>query len=157
MVKKVTVVGSGSAGATAAQRLAEKELREVVLVDIVTGISQGKALDLTAVAPIEKHDAHLTGTNGYAESADSGTLIITADIPITERILIDRNTAPFDRKAYNDAEIASLLKTGRAYYTPASAAVEQAEDILVDINKVLPCLAMLTGEYEFNDLFSGFG
>ena len=55
MDKKVTVVGAGNVGATAAQRLAEKELCDVVLVDIVEGVPQGKALDLTEAAPIEKH------------------------------------------------------------------------------------------------------
>ncbi len=58
MEKKVTVVGAGNVGATTAQRLAEKELCDVVLIDIIEGIPQGKALDLTEAAPIEKHDAH---------------------------------------------------------------------------------------------------
>ena len=81
MDKKVTVVGAGNVGATAAQRLAEKELCDVVLVDIVEGVPQGKALDLTEAAPIEKHDAHLTGTNGYEATAGSDIVIITAGIP----------------------------------------------------------------------------
>ena len=81
MDKKVTVIGAGNVGATAAQRLCEKELCDVVLVDIVEGVPQGKALDLTEAAPIEKHDSHLTGTNGYEESADSDIVIITAGIP----------------------------------------------------------------------------
>ena len=71
MDKKVTVIGAGNVGATAAQRLAEKELCDVVLVDIVEGVPQGKALDLTEAAPIEKHDAHLIGSNGYADTANS--------------------------------------------------------------------------------------
>ncbi len=81
MDKKVTVVGAGNVGATAAQRLAEKQLCDVVLVDIVEGVPQGKALDLTEAAAIEKHDAHLTGTNGYDETAGSDIVIITAGIP----------------------------------------------------------------------------
>jgi len=81
MDKKVTVVGAGFVGATAAQRVAEKELADVVLIDIVEGIPQGKALDLAEAAPIEKHDAALTGTNGYEASADSDVVIITAGIP----------------------------------------------------------------------------
>jgi malate dehydrogenase len=80
MYKKVTVVGAGHVGATAAQRLAEKELCDVVLIDIIEGIPQGKALDLAEAAPIEKHDAHLTGTNGYEDSAGSDVVIITAGI-----------------------------------------------------------------------------
>ena len=81
MDKKVTVVGAGNVGATAAQRLAEKELCDVVLVDIIEGLPQGKALDLAEAAPIEKHDAHPTGTNDYSASANSDIIIITAGIP----------------------------------------------------------------------------
>ena len=81
MDKKVTVVGAGNVGATAAQRLAEKELCDVVLVDIIEGVPQGKALDLTEAAPIEKHDAHLVGTNEYDASKESDVVIITAGIP----------------------------------------------------------------------------
>jgi malate dehydrogenase len=81
MDKKVTVVGAGNVGATAAQRLAEKELCEVVLVDIIEGVPQGKSLDLTQAAPIEKHDAHLTGANNYDATAGSNIIIITAGIP----------------------------------------------------------------------------
>ncbi len=81
MDKKVTVIGAGNVGATTAQRLAEKELCDVVLIDIVEGFPQGKALDLTEAAPIEKHDAHLTGSNRYEASAGSDIIIITAGIP----------------------------------------------------------------------------
>ncbi len=81
MDKKVTVVGAGNVGATAAQRLAEKDLSDVVLVDIIEGVPQGKALDLTEAAPVEKHDAQITGTNTYDASADSDIVIITAGIP----------------------------------------------------------------------------
>jgi len=80
MNNKVTVVGAGNVGATAAQRLAEKELCDVVLIDILDGVPQGKALDLTEAAPIEKHDAHLTGANSYEASKDSDIVIITAGI-----------------------------------------------------------------------------
>ena len=81
MKYKVTVVGAGFVGATAAQRVAEKELADVVLIDIIEGIPQGKTLDLAQAATIEKHDAHLTGSNNYEESADSDIVIITAGIP----------------------------------------------------------------------------
>ena len=81
MDKKVTVIGAGNVGATAAQRLAEKELCDVVLVDIVEGVPQGKALDLAQAAPIEKHDAHLLGANTYDATAGSHIVIITAGIP----------------------------------------------------------------------------
>ena len=266
MDKKVTVVGAGNVGATAAQRLAEKELCDVVLVDIIDGVPQGKSLDLTEAAPIEKHDAHLTGTNDYEASAGSAIVIITAGIPrkpgmsrddlistnagimksvtqavcekspdailiivsnpldamchvayetsgfpknrvmgmagvldsarfrafiameldvsventhafvlgghgdtmvplprystvagipITELMPQDRIDALVDRTANGGAEIVSLLKTGSAYYAPASAAVEMAESILKDKKKILPCATYLDGEYGFKDLFIG--
>ena len=266
MDKKVTVIGAGNVGATAAQRLAEKELCDVVLIDIVDGVPQGKALDLTEAAPIEKHDAHLQGSNGYAESAGSDIVIITAGIPrkpgmsrddlistnagimksvtkevaalspeavliivsnpldamchvayeasqfpknrvigmagvldsarfrafiameldvsventhafvlgghgdtmvplprystvagipITELMPKERIDALVERTANGGAEIVGLLKTGSAYYAPASAAVEMAESILKDKKKILPCAAYLEGEYGFNDLFIG--
>ena len=266
MDKKVTVVGAGNVGATAAQRLAEKDLCDVVLVDIVEGVPQGKALDLTEAAPIEKHDAHLTGTNGYEATAGSDIVIITAGIPrkpgmsrddlistnagimknvavqiaklspeavliivsnpldamchvafeasgfpkervlgmagvldsarfrafiamelnvsventhafvlgghgdtmvplprystvagipITELMSQDRIDALVERTRTGGAEIVSLLKTGSAYYAPASAAVEMAESILKDKKKVLPCAVYLGGEYGIENLFIG--
>ena len=266
MDKKVTVVGAGNVGATAAQRLAEKELCDVVLIDILDGVPQGKALDLTEAAPIEKHDAHLTGANAYDASKDSDIVIITAGIarkpgmsrddlistnagilkdvtkqivayspnsiliivsnpldamchvafdtsnfpknrvmgmagvldsarfrafigmelnvsvenihafvlgghgdtmvplprystvagiPITELLPQDRIDALVERTANGGAEIVSLLKTGSAYYAPASAAVEMAESILKDKKKILPCAAYLQGEYDIQDLFIG--
>jgi len=81
MVNKITVVGAGNVGATAAQRLAEKELaRTVVLVDVVEGVPQGKGLDQWQSAPIEGFDSRLIGTNGYDETADSDIVVITAGI-----------------------------------------------------------------------------
>ena len=82
MRKKATVIGAGNVGATAAMRLAEKELADVVLIDIIEGIPAGKALDLAEAAPIEKHDAKLTGVTGdYGKAKDSDIVIITAGIP----------------------------------------------------------------------------
>ena len=266
MDKKVTVVGAGNVGATAAQRLAEKELCDVVLVDIIEGVPQGKALDLTEAAPIEKHDAHLVGTNDYDASEGSDIVIITAGIPrkpgmsrddllktnagimkdvtqkvaqlspeavliivsnpldamchvaydasgfpknrvigmagvldsarfrafismelnvsvenihafvlgghgdtmvplprystvagipITELMPKERIDALVQRTATGGAEIVSLLKTGSAYYAPASASVEMAESILKDKKKILPCAVYLEGEYGINNLFIG--
>jgi len=266
MDKKVTVVGAGHVGATAAQRLAEKELCDVVLIDIIEGVPQGKALDLTEAAPIEKHDAHLTGANVYDVSEGSDIVIITAGIPrkpgmsrddlistnagimksvteqivklspntiliivsnpldamchvafetsgfpknrvlgmagildsarfrafismelsvsventhafvlgghgdtmvplprystvagipITELIPQDRINAIVDRTRNGGAEIVGLLKTGSAYYAPASAAVEMAESILKDKKKILPCATYLEGEYGIKNLFIG--
>ena len=266
MNQKVTVIGAGNVGATAAQRLAEKELCDVVLIDIIEGVPQGKALDLTEAAPIEKHDAHLTGANAYDASAGSDIVIITAGIPrkpgmsrddlistnagivktvtqeitalspdsiliivsnpldamchvaheasgfpkervlgmagvldsarfrafismelnvsventhafvlgghgdtmvplpryssvagipITELLSEDRIDALVDRTRNGGAEIVGLLKTGSAYYAPASAAVEMAESILKDKKKILPCAVYLEGEYGINELFIG--
>ncbi|HQF84762.1 MAG TPA: malate dehydrogenase [Smithellaceae bacterium] len=81
MRQKVTVVGAGHVGSTAAQRLAEKELADVVLIDIVEGLPEGKSLDLAQAAPIEMHDARLKGTNDYEMSAGSDIVIITAGVP----------------------------------------------------------------------------
>ena len=81
MMNKITVVGAGNVGATAAQRVAEKELaREVVLIDVVEGVPQGKGLDQWQSGPIEGFDTRILGSNGYEESAGSGLYIVTAGI-----------------------------------------------------------------------------
>lgn len=79
--KKVTVVGAGNVGATAGQRMVDKQLADVVLIDIVEGVPQGKALDLAESGPIEGYDCRLTGTNNYADTANSDIVVITAGIP----------------------------------------------------------------------------
>lgn len=267
MRKKTTVIGSGQVGATVAMRLAEKELADVVLIDILEGIPAGKALDLTEAAPIEKHDAKIIGTTGdYSNAKESDIVIITAGIPrkpgmsrddllstnmgimksvvkevaavapdsiliiisnpldamchvayevsgfpknrvigmagvldsarfrafiameldvsventhafvlgghgdtmvplprystvagipITELMPPERIEALVDRTRNGGAEIVGLLKTGSAYYAPASAAVEMAEAILKDKKKILPCAAFLEGEYGIKNLFIG--
>jgi malate dehydrogenase len=81
MRKKVTVVGSGNVGATAAHWLASKEHADVVLIDIIEGVPQGKALDLLQAMPIEKRDSYVLGTNDYADTANSDIVVITAGIP----------------------------------------------------------------------------
>jgi malate dehydrogenase len=81
MRQKVTIVGSGNVGATAAHWIASKELADVVLIDIVEGIPQGKGLDLLEAMPIEKRDANIIGTNDYADTANSDIVVITAGIP----------------------------------------------------------------------------
>ena len=81
MVNKITVVGAGNVGATAAQRIAEKELaRTVVMVDVAEGVPQGKGLDQWQSAPIEGFDSRMIGTNGYEETAGSEIVVITAGI-----------------------------------------------------------------------------
>ena len=266
MRQKVTVVGGGNVGATAAQRLAEKGVADVVLVDIVEGMPQGKALDLMQAAPVEKHDFKIEGANDYGPTENSDVVIITAGIarkpgmsrddliktnlkivgdvtreiaakspqavliivsnpldamchvaykasgfspkkvigmagvldtaryrtflamelnvsveciqamvlgghgdtmvplprfttvsgiPISEFISKERLDEIIKRTAFGGAEIVSLLKTGSAYYAPASSAVEMAESIIYDRKKILPCAALLSGQYGINDLFIG--
>ncbi len=266
MNRKVTVVGSGNVGATAARSIADKELADVVLIDILEGVPQGKGLDMLEACPVECSDSRVIGTNDYADTANSDVVVITAGIarkpgmsrddllntnynvmkqvteqvvkfspnciivPVTnpldamcqavfrlsgfprERIigmagvldsarmrafiaealkvsventhafvlgghgdtmvplprystvagipiteLLDKATidAICTRTANGGAEIVKLLKTGSAYYAPASAAVEMVEAILKDKKKILPCSVFLTGEYGINNLFVG--
>ena len=70
--KKITVVGAGMVGGTTAQRLAERDYADIVLVDIVEGLPQGKALDLCQSGPVEGYDTVITGTNGYDETGEFG-------------------------------------------------------------------------------------
>ena len=81
MRKKVSIVGAGNVGATAAHWIASKELADVVLIDIMEGVPQGKALDLLQAMPVEKRDSAIVGTNDYADTANSDIVVITAGIP----------------------------------------------------------------------------
>ncbi len=79
-MKKVSIIGAGNTGATAAHWLAERELADVVLVDVVEGMPQGKSLDMTQAMPIIGKDVKITGTNNYADTQDSDIIIITAGV-----------------------------------------------------------------------------
>jgi malate dehydrogenase len=79
MRKKVTVVGAGNVGASCAVRIADKELADVVLVDIVEGVPQGKALDMLEACPVEGTDVKITGSNDYEPSANSDIVVVTAE------------------------------------------------------------------------------
>src|SRR5256712_4939420 len=81
MRRKVTVVGSGNVGATAAHWISSKELADVVLISIIDGVPQGKGLDLLEAMPIEKRDCYVIGTQNYAETANSDIVVITAGLP----------------------------------------------------------------------------
>jgi malate dehydrogenase len=81
MRPKVTVVGAGNVGANTAQKIAAKELADVVLVDVVEGIPQGKGLDILESAPVEGYDVRIVGSNGYEETAGSDIVVITAGFP----------------------------------------------------------------------------
>jgi malate dehydrogenase len=266
MRNKVTVVGGGNVGASCAMNLAFKELADVVLVDLVEGVPQGKGLDMLQSGPIEGYDVSITGANDYEATANSDVVVITAGlarkpgmsrddllfanydvvkgvtekvvqhspnsilvlvtnpldamcwtayqtskfpkhrvigmagvldtarfrtfiaaelnvsvenvtavvlgghgdtmvpivrlssvsgIPLTE--LMDQATIDklVDRTRNGGAEIVKHLKTGSAYYAPSAAAVEMVESILKDKKKVLPCAALLEGEYGVHGLFVG--
>src|SRR5580692_11387972 len=266
MRKKITVVGGGNVGASCAVNLASKELGDVVLVDLVEGVPQGKGLDMLQMGPIEGYDVAITGANDYEATANSDVVVITAGlarkpgmsrddlllanyavvksvtenvakhspnailvlvtnpldamcwtahqvskfsknrvigmagvldtarfraflaaelnvsvenvtavvlgghgdtmvpivrlssvsgIPLTE--LMDQATIDklVDRTRNGGAEIVKYLKTGSAYYAPSAAAVEMVESILKDKKKVLPCAALLEGEYGVHGLFVG--
>ncbi|MEQ1949339.1 MAG: malate dehydrogenase [Bryobacteraceae bacterium] len=266
MRKKITVVGGGNVGASAAVNLASKELGDVVLVDVVEGVPQGKALDMAQMGPIEGYDVELTGANDYAPTANSDVVVITAGlarkpgmsrddlllancdvvksvteqvvkyspnailvlvtnpldamctvahhvskfpknrvvgmagvldsarfrtfiarelnvsvenvnavvlgghgdtmvpitrlssvsgIPLEDLIPAERLAQIVDRTRNGGAEIVKYLKTGSAYYAPSAAAVEMVESILKNKNKILPCAALLEGEYGINGLFVG--
>src|ERR1700687_1198225 len=266
MRKKITIVGGGNVGASCAVNLAYKELGDVVLVDVVEGVPQGKGLDMLQSGPIEGYDVRITGANDYAPTADSDVVVITAGLarkpgmsrddlllanhevvkgvteqivkyspnsiivlvpnpldamcwtafktskfpksrvigmagvldsarfrtfiaqeldvsvenvtavvmgghgdtmvpvvrlsgvsglPLTELIAPDKLAAIVDRTRNGGAEIVKYLKTGSAYYAPSAAAVEMVESLLKDKKKVLPCAALLEGEYGINGLFVG--
>jgi malate dehydrogenase len=95
MRKKITVVGAGYVGATVAQTLAYRQLGNVVIVDIIEGLPQGKALDLMESAPVESFDANVVGTNDYKDTANSDFVVITAGIPrkpgMSREDLVDTN------------------------------------------------------------------
>jgi len=80
MRKKVTVVGAGNVGANTALRIAEKELADVVLVDIIEGVPQGKGLDLLQSGPVQGYDVHIAGANDYEATANSDIVVITAGL-----------------------------------------------------------------------------
>ena len=81
MRRKVTIVGAGNVGATAAQRIFDRGLADLVLVDIVEGLPQGKALDMLEAGPITGSDSRIVGTNGYDETAGSDIVVVTSGLP----------------------------------------------------------------------------
>ncbi|MBV8807960.1 MAG: malate dehydrogenase [Acidobacteriaceae bacterium] len=81
MRRKVTVIGAGNVGANTAQKIAQKELADVVLVDVIEGVPQGKGLDMLESAPVEGYDVRIVGSNGYDETGDSDIVVITAGFP----------------------------------------------------------------------------
>ncbi len=108
---KITVIGAGAVGATAAQRIAEKELGDVILTDIVEGLPQGKALDLMEAGPLFGYDSKITGTNDYKDIEGSDVVVITAGIArkpgMTREDLLKINTKIIKEVSQNIAKYAS--------------------------------------------------
>jgi malate dehydrogenase len=104
MKQKVTVVGAGNVGATAAQRIAEKELADVALIDIIPGVPQGKSLDMMESAPVEKFDARMVGSNDYDVAKGSDVVVITAGVPRKPGMSRD------DLVATNEGIVADVVK-----------------------------------------------
>ena len=263
---KVTVVGAGNVGATTAQRIFERGYADVVLVDVVEDMPQGKALDLLESGPVLGTDAQIVGANDYDPTADSDVVVITAGIarrpgmsrddllltnmrivqsvteqvveyspeciivvvsnpldamvqlaqrvsgfpkervvgmagildtarfrtflaqelgvsvtnvqayvlgghgdtmvplikattvggvPVSELIGAERLEEIVQRTRDGGAEIVALLKTGSAYYAPSAASAQMVEAILLDRKEILPCAAMLDGEYGISGLYVG--
>ena len=113
---KVTVVGAGFVGATCAERILEKELADVVLVDVVEGLPQGKALDMMESAAVEQFDTTITGTNSYAETQNSDVAVITAGLARKPGMSRD------DLQAKN-AEIVSGIISEIVRYSPGAVLI----------------------------------
>src|SRR5438477_109498 len=154
--RKITVVGAGNVGATCAQRIAERDYADVVLVDIVEGLPQGKALDLNQSGPVVGYEANITGTDGYEESAGSDIVVITSGSPrkpgMSRDDLIE---AIVQRTRDGGAEVGKLLQKGSAFYAPSAAVAEMVDSIVFDQKRVLPCAALCQGEFGIDDLFVG--
>jgi malate dehydrogenase len=263
---RVSIIGAGKVGSTLAQRIAEKNLADVVLLDIVEGWPQGVALDLMQARGVERHDRQIVGTNHYTDTANSNIIVIAAGLPrkpginredlikINARIVTEAAksaiahspeailitvTNPLDimtylaweatdlpkhrvmgmagildssrfqtfiamelgvsiaevnatvlgshgdlmvplprystvngipiaqlmdagaidrivqRTRHGGAEIVGLMKTGSAYFAPASSACLMVESILLNQSRLLPCSVYLHGEYGVQDIFLG--
>ncbi|MDE2745887.1 MAG: malate dehydrogenase [Chloroflexota bacterium] len=266
MRTKVTVIGAGNVGATTAQRLAERGYADVVLVDIVDGLPQGKALDMYEASPVIGIDSSITGATDYGPTAGSDIVVITsgvarkpgmsrddllqinmgivdsvtraaiaespdativvvsnpldamchvaydaagipssrvvgmagildtaryrsflaeainvsvedinafvlgghgdtmvplasyttaAGIPITKLLPQDQLDQIIQRTRDGGAEIVNLLKTGSAFYAPSAAVAQMVDAIALDKRRILPCAALLNGEYGVDGLFIG--
>src|ERR1700761_1317917 len=269
--KKIALIGAGNIGGTLAHIAAQKELGDIVLFDVVEGIPQGKALDLSQCGPVEGFDAKITGTNDYADIAGADVIIVTAGvarkpgmsrddllginlkvmksvgegikanapdafvicitnpldamvwalrefsglphnkivgmagvldsarfshfladefqvsvkdvntfvlgghgdtmvpvleystisgIPVSDLIAMGLSTkekidAIVKRTRGGGGEIVALLKTGSAFYAPATSAIAMAEAYLRDQKRILPAAAYLTGQYGIDDLYVG--
>ena len=264
--RKVTVIGAGNVGATAAQRIAEAGVADVYLIDVVEGLPQGKALDLSESAPLQHHDQYIIGTNDYADTTESDIIVVTAGlarqpgmsrddlllknagivravvqqavhyspgaiiimvtnpldamvhvaleasgfprervigmagvldssrfrtfiaqdlgvsssdvtafvlgghgdtmvpvprystvagIPLPELMRPERIEELVQRTRTGGAEVVALLKSGSAFYAPASSVLHMVDSILNDRKRVLACAVLLRGEYKIDGLVVG--
>jgi len=264
--RKVTVIGAGNVGSTAAQRIAEAGVADVYLIDVVEGLPQGKALDLAEAAPLQHHDQYIIGTNDYADTTESDVVVVTAGlarqpgmsrddlllknagivksvveqaahyspnailiivtnpldamvhvaleasgfprervigmagvldsarfrafiahdlgvsasdvsafvlgghgdtmvpvprystvagIPLPELMKPERIEELVSRTRTGGAEIVALLKSGSAFYAPASSVLHMVDSILNDRKRVLACAVLLRGEYGIDGLVVG--
>ena len=264
--RKVTVIGAGNVGATAAQRIAEAGVAAVYLIDVVEGLPQGKALDLAESAPLQHHDQMIVGTNDYADTTESDIIVVTAGlarqpgmtrddlllknsvivrnvvakavhyspdsiliivtnpldamvhvaletsgfprervigmagvldssrfrtfiaqdlgvsssdvsafvlgghgdtmvplprystvagIPLPELMKPERIAELVQRTRDGGAEVVALLKSGSAFYAPASSVLHMVDSILNDRKRVLACAVLLSGEYKIDGLVVG--
>jgi malate dehydrogenase len=129
---KVTVIGAGMVGGTVAQMLALRDYADIVLVDIVEGLPQGKALDLLQVGPIVGHDSNLTGSNGYEETASSDVIVITSGIarkPGMSRDDLLRTNMGIVRKVTEDAVAQSPEAVVIVVSNPLDAMCHAAFDV----------------------------
>ena len=264
--RKVTVIGAGNVGSTAAQRIAEAGVADVYLIDVVEGLPQGKALDLSESAPLQHHDQMIVGTNDYADTTESDIIVVTAGlarqpgmtrddlllknavivrdvvakavhyspdailvvvsnpldamvhvaietsgfprervigmagvldssrfrtfiaqdlgvsssdvsafvlgghgdtmvplprystvagIPLPELMKPERIEELVQRTRNGGAEVVALLKSGSAFYAPASSVLHMVDSILNDRKRVLACAVLLSGEYNIDGLVVG--
>ena len=264
--RKVTVIGAGNVGATAAQRIAEAGVADVYLIDVVDGLPQGKALDLSEAAPLQHHDQMIYGTTDYADTTESDVIVVTAGmtrqpgqtrddllvknagivrdvvgravhyspeailiivtnpldamvhvaieasgfprervigmagvldssrfrafiaqdlgvsssdvsafvlgghgdtmvpvprfstvagIPLPELMRPERIEELVTRTRNGGAEVVALLKSGSAFYAPASSVLHMVDSILNDRKRVLACAVLLCGEYKLDGLVVG--
>jgi malate dehydrogenase len=266
MRRKVAIIGAGNVGATCAQRIIERGLADIALVDVVDGVAAGKALDLSEAAPLEGHDCRITGSTQYDIIRGAQVVVVTAGmarkpgmsrsdlleanakivgsiipqvtancpnavlvtvtnpldtmtylayrmsgwpkervigmagvldsarlrffvaeklnvsvqdvdalvlgghgdsmvplpryttvngVPITEFLPADQVAQIMQRTRDGGAEVVKLLKTGSAYYAPASSTADMVQSILNDEHRLLPACVWLTGQYGLNDVFCG--
>src|SRR5437763_1175534 len=152
MNRKVTVVGgAGNVGATVARGVADRQLADVVVIDIADKKAAGVALDMFEACPIWESDSRIMGTGDYSESANSDIVVITSGMPrkpgLSRHDLLHVN--------YKIMQQVTELVGTSAWYAPGASVVEMVEAILLDKKKILPCSVFLQGEYGVRDLFVG--